>query len=66
MKNLVRYCPGSASGSPGWMSEPEAEKQAAKDTTTINKLISVDSIEPNVQYPHVGGYCRKCKKVEVK
>lgn len=61
-KDLVRYCPGSASGSPGWMTESAAELQAAKDTTTINKLVKVDSIDKPVCYPHIGGKCKRCER----
>lgn len=60
-RELVRYCPGSASGSPALLKPDDADAQAVKDTRLIRTLEAINSIEKPVYYPHIGGYCPACK-----
>lgn len=52
---MVRYCPGSASGSPGWVSREEAETYLARDTYVLTRLAAIHSAGPGpVVMPHTG------------
>jgi len=57
-RQLVKYCPGSAVGSPAWMKRSEAEELLARDSYYIETILKH---EENVVYPHIDGKCIKCK-----
>lgn len=63
-KDLVHYCPGSASGSPGWMSRAQADVEYVRDTQVLQKLQGVGGLSQPVHWPHIGGTCGRCKRNE--
>ena len=58
---LVSYCPGSVCGSPASMSRADAERYLKEDTDFLNEVKDVCFIGQEVSYPHIGGYCPKCR-----
>lgn len=58
----VRYCPGSAPGSPAGMTPERADEQAVKDTHYILKMKGVGALDKNAPLPHVNGECQSCKR----
>jgi hypothetical protein len=57
---LVRYCPGSASGSPAWLPPDEAERYLVRHSDLTDILRRLDPAL-NLTYPHIGGSCEICR-----
>lgn len=58
--DLVRYCPGSAPGSPAWMPRAQAEEEERLDSDFILQMCRVNAIPAPVIFPHIGGTCARC------
>jgi hypothetical protein len=63
--NLVRYCPGNASGSAAWMSETEAEQHLKLDSAHIEVMKRVGTLPADAVLPHIGGTCKLCDKSSI-
>lgn len=59
---LVRYCPGNASGSPATMTRAEAEQHLKHDSAHIEVMKRAGALPQDAQLPHIGGTCKLCKR----
>lgn len=61
MAKLVHYCPGSAVGSPAWLSPHAADEHLVRDTRYVQTMEGVGAMPAPVVYPHIGPCPATCK-----
>jgi hypothetical protein len=61
---MVRFCPGSAIGTPAWMSLADANVEIAKNTAYLDTMIEAGSQPGPIVYPHIGQCPPTCPKAK--
>jgi len=57
---LVRYCPGSTSGSPAFLHPTTADELLKKDSHSLQRLININSAGEDPVMPHIGTCPTNC------
>jgi hypothetical protein len=59
--DLIRYCPGSADGSPAYLPEQEARDRVAIDSAYLDRMATRGVIRQPYSIPHTGECSNECR-----
>lgn len=61
MSRLIRYCPGSAPGSPASMSKSDADEYMVQDSRYVEVMSNLGALNTPVVFPHTGACSKGCR-----